>query len=150
MPGANPKPCPSTTRAVLRPTPGSAVSAAKSAGTSPACSATSCRHVSLDVASLDAEEAEGPQVVLDLVRRRRREGLRRGKPREQGRRDAVDLLVRLLGRQDRGDQELPVGAMVERDGSVRIGLAQSREQPDDVLVRGRTIGGGSGGSHVHL
>ena len=104
----------------------------------------------LDVAGLDAEEAEGPQVVLDLIRHRRREVLGRGKPREQGRRDAVDLLVGLLGRQDRGDQELPVGAMVKRDGGVGIGLAQPCEQPDDALVRGRAIGGGSGGSHVHL
>ncbi len=65
-PVASPKAVPSTTFAVLRPTPGSATSCSMSRGTSPSCSLDDRQAGRLDVLRLVAEEAGALNDLLEL------------------------------------------------------------------------------------
>ena len=123
MPGT-PKALPSTTLAVLRPTPGSVTS-----------SAIVLRHLAAEPlgerrAQLDQGVGLGPEeagrldhlLELGPVGGGVRGGV--GIAREDQRRDQIDPLVGALGRQDGGHQQLERGGEVELDVGVGIGRGE--------------------------
>ena len=131
-----PKAVPSTTFAVFRPTPGSAVRLSMESGTWPRCSAGDGACHRLDGLGLLAEEPRPLDQLLDPGRLGRGQGVRRRELGEQRRRHLVDHLVGALGRQDGGDDQLPGRAMIEL--APGVGIASWRG-------RGRSPGPGSCG-----
>ena len=138
MPSSMPYALPSTTFAVLRPTPGSATSSAIVRGTSPPWSRTSpvakpMRLFALarkkPVLRMISSTSAGGAAASDGARRVARE--------EVGRHH-VDALVRALRGEDRGDRELEGVAVVER--ALRIGMASF----EDVQDLPRALGEGRG------
>ena len=95
----------STTLAVLRPTPGSLTSWSRSSGTSPPWSRISASRQRDDVLRLVAPQADGADIVADLLLAERQHLLRRVGDREQRPRRLVDADVGRLRRQHHGDQQ---------------------------------------------
>ncbi len=140
MPGT-PKALPSTTFAVLRPTPGSVTRSFSRPGTSPSKRSTSAAPEGDERVRLGAEEAGGPDHLLQLGAVGR--GVRRGVrvPREQRGRDQVHPDVGGLRRQHGGDQQLEGVLEVELAVGVRVALGQ---RPVDAAGLTLAAGGGRG------
>ena len=157
MPGT-PNALPSTTFAVLRPTPGSVTRSSSRPGTSPSYRSTEGLAEPDERGGLGAEEAGEPDELLDHVavgrrRRRRRPGIGRT---ASGVTPLTRRSVRLRG-QDRRDEQLERRGEVELAVRVGVGLGQHAVDPAGPphergagLARGglrRGQGGGGRGGH---
>ena len=132
-----PKAFPSTTFAVLRPTPRSRVSSSSVRGTSPPWRATMSAAHSLDRAGLVPEEPGRADHRFQL--RRLGAGERRGVgvAGEQPGRHQVHALVGALGGENGRDQELERGCEVERGGRFGIEPLEDLDQRLDPRRIGR-------------
>ena len=126
-----PSACPSTTFAVLRPTPGSSTSASMLAGTSPPCVATSA--CAMPMSAFDFARKKPVEWICgsSCLGRRFRERARVGVALEQRRRDQVDARVGGLRRQDRRDEQLERRPVVQLGVGVRV----LRLEPIEDLAR---------------
>ena len=133
MPGM-PKALPSTTLAVLRPTPGRVTRSFSRGGTSPPNRSHSAWPSPIRRVRLGAVEPGGLDDLFHLVAVGARV-VRRGRvPREQGRRDQVDQLVGGLRGQDRRHEQLKRRAEVQL--GVHVGV-----HPRPVRARSGEPGG---------
>ncbi len=132
-----------TTLAVLRPTPGRVTRSAMAEGTSPPKRSTTTPGHADEVAGLGPEE---PRRVDDLLHLRRVGGGQRvgvGVPGEERWRGQVHPLVRALGRQDGGSQQLERIGVVQGAqlvGGAREDLGQAFGRPPG--PPGRSAGSG--------
>ena len=119
-----PNALPSTTLAVLRPTPGSSTRSVRRGGTSPPWSLDQGRGQLQQRLGLGPEEAERTDQPLEMRPVGCRHRLRVGVGGEQRRAGRVDPLVGGLGGQHRDHEELERVSEVELAAGVGIGLGK--------------------------
>ena len=118
----------STTLAVLRPTPGSASSASRSAGTLPPCSSTSFCDSATTFFALVRKQPDGLDEVAHARFAERDHLLRRVGEREQRRRRLVDAGIGRLRRQHHRDQQREGIDVLELALGLRVGACEAAER----------------------
>ena len=131
----------STHAAVLRPTPGRAVSSPSGASGPAVCSRWSQRERitdrvedRLDADALDLRDPAGPDRLLDLLHRRVADGLPRSEPLAEA--QVGDVAVAVVGRlAEDGEDQLVERRVVRGQGGDAVGLAQLRAEARGTRAR---------------
>ena len=149
-PEAIPNATPSTTLAVLRPTPASATSSSSVPGDLAAVFLHEVGAARLDVLRLVAEETGALDVLLEPLDRQPPRGPRRWGSRRTVFGDLVDPLVGALGREDRRHQELNGRLEAERALGVGVVGLQAAEHAAGLGLPLVRVGRRRGACHVPM